>query len=168
MPDQKRTSRCRTGFSLIELVIVVVIIGIIGAIAIPRLSRGAGGASVSALRQDLIVLNNALELYAAEHHGNYPPGTAVEQKLLGQTYSDGHMADGTPGRIVYGPYLRQVPPAPVGPRRGATKISTNDGDDVGWIYNTSQNNITINTGAQTLDDALGAEVGRTVREVIGR
>src|SRR5690606_32356582 len=59
-------------FSLIELVIVVVILGIIAAIAAPRMSRGSKGAIDSALKSDLAVLRNAIELYQIEHDGLYP------------------------------------------------------------------------------------------------
>ncbi len=69
--------RRNSAFSLLELVIVVVIIGIIAAIAIPRMSRGARGADESALKGDLAILRNAIDLYAAEHGGNFPSGTAA-------------------------------------------------------------------------------------------
>ena len=55
------------GFSLLELVIVVVIIGVISAIAIPRMTRGASNAGATALRANLAVLRNAIEIYRAEH-----------------------------------------------------------------------------------------------------
>ena len=80
MSDPRKRTRA---FSLIELVIVVVIIGIIGAMAIPRMSRGSKGASENALRGDLAVLRNSIELYAAEHDGDYP--TLLNFELLLET-----------------------------------------------------------------------------------
>src|SRR5437763_9606761 len=76
-----------SGFSLIELVIVVVIIAIIGAIAIPKMSRGAAGASDAALIQDLSVLRSALDLFQTENGGIYPTAGNVVTGLTG--YSDG-------------------------------------------------------------------------------
>src|SRR5438094_3406520 len=77
-------------FSLIELVIVVVIIGIIAAIAIPKLSRGAAGASDSALSGDLKVLRTALDMYATEHGGTYPTVTQITTgNLIGYTDDQG-------------------------------------------------------------------------------
>lgn len=136
MIKQSRTqhSRGSLGFSLIELVIVVVIIGIIGAIAVPRMSRGSRGASVSALTGNLAVLNKAVDHYAAEHGGQYPNAASIAAQLTGETNYDGTTWTGAPGEISYGPYLRKVPPLPVGDKKGNTVIAVINGDDVGWFY----------------------------------
>ncbi len=136
MIQQSRTQHTKTprGFSLIELVIVVVIIGIIGAIAVPRMSRGSKGASVSALTGNMAVLNKAVDHYAAEHGGQYPNAPAIAAQLTGQTNADGTVWAGAPGEIAYGPYLRKVPPLPVGEKKGNTVIAVSNGDDVGWFY----------------------------------
>ena len=68
------------GFSLVELVIVIVIIGIIAAIAVPLISRGAKGASDSAVRGDLAALRAAIDLFAAEHKAS----TQVKSKTREQ------------------------------------------------------------------------------------
>src|SRR5438477_8520494 len=130
----KRYSAPR-GFSLIELVIVVVIIAIIGAIAIPKMSRGAAGASDSSLIQDLAVLRSALDLYATENGGTYPTAANVTSALL--TYSDGSggLAAAKDATHIYGPYLRSVPALPVGTtRKGQNGIAAADAVAVGWIY----------------------------------
>ena len=41
---------------------------------------------------------------------------------------------GVVGEVVYGPYIRTIPPLPIGYRKGNTGIDTADGADVGWIY----------------------------------
>jgi len=149
---QSRTNRA---FSLIELVIVVVIIGIIGAIAIPRMSRGAEGAADSALVANLAVLRNAIDLFVTEHEGTIPAAADIENALL--QYSnlaadDFGTKDSAAGRI-YGPYLRAIPPLPVGAKKGANGIAAIDGAGVGWIYTAADGSIRANT--TTEEDALG-------------
>lgn len=131
----KANYRKRTqGFSLIELVIVVVIIGIIGAIAIPRMSRGASGAADSAVEADLSILRNALDLYAAEHNGDYPTPTNVATALTEYSDASGTVSATQSSTAIYGPYLRAVPPLPVGAAKGGTMIASAPADGVGWIY----------------------------------
>ncbi len=139
----RRTTKPR-GFSLIELIIVVVIIGVIGAIAIPRLSRGTEGANTSKLKQDLAVLNKAVELYAAEHGGEYPSATNVENQLLLYTDKQGNTSATPTATHVFGPYLRKVPPAPAGEAPGSTVISAIDAGDVGWLYAPVRGRIYLN------------------------
>lgn len=142
------------GFSLIELVIVVVIIGIIGAIAIPRMSRGAEGASDSALIANLAVLRNAIDLYATEHGGTYPPASSIADHLTGYSTVSGASAQATKDAThIYGPYIRTVPPLPVGAKKGDSGIAAATAAGIGWIYNETTGTITANT--TTEDDAAG-------------
>lgn len=122
------------GFSLIELVIVVVIIGIIGAVAIPRMSRGSQGAATSALVRNLSIMNKAIDHYAAEHDGNFPTQADIEVQLTSKTKADGTPWSNGDAEPAFGPYVRDIPPLPLGDRKGNTVISNSDGDDVGWIY----------------------------------
>ena len=126
----------RRGFSLIELVIVVVIIGIIAAIAIPRMSRGSQGAQESALVGNLAVLRNSIDMFANEHGGTLPTAATVAAQLTSQTNASGSTTIGA-GEVKYGPYLRDVPPLPVGVNQGKTTIGTTLGADAGWVYDTS-------------------------------
>jgi prepilin-type N-terminal cleavage/methylation domain-containing protein len=123
----------RGGFSLIELVIVVVIIGIIAAIAIPRMSRGSQGAQESALIGNLSVLRNAIELFSTEHGGTLPTTTAFVTQITGKTDATGS-ATIDAGEVAYGPYLREIPPLPVGANQGKNTVGTTLGADAGWIY----------------------------------
>jgi general secretion pathway protein G len=119
----------RGGFSLIELVIVVVIIGIIAAIAIPRMSRGSQGAADSALAGNLSVLRNAIDLYQTEHQIYPASGLNEDQAVFERQltkYTDaaggGTATQPKDSTHVYGPYLRKVPPLPVGSKKGQSTI----------------------------------------------
>jgi type IV pilus assembly protein PilA len=61
------TSRPRTAFTLIELLIVVVIIGILAAIAIPKFQNTKGRANAAALKSDLRNIAIAQEAYFYDH-----------------------------------------------------------------------------------------------------
>ena len=145
----------RSGFSLVELVIVVVIIGIIAAIAVPRISRGAVGASEASLRGSLRGLRNAIDMYAAEHAGEWPATDKSQATFIGQLTKMTDVAGSvgtTAGTHIYGPYLRSVPPIPVGPNVGASEIKFKEDDNVfegesqyGWVYNFKTGHIYANT-----------------------
>lgn len=147
--------RCRQngGFSLLELVIVVAIIAIIAAIGIPRMSRGTRGASDSALTQNLSVLRNAIDLYAAEHSSTYPTAAGIGNQLMQYTNAAGEAQADKDTTHFYGPYIRQIPPLPVGAKKGSTGIAALTGDGVGWIYTASTGSIKANTTADEKDDA---------------
>ena len=152
-PINNRGSR---GFSLLELVIVVVIIAIIAAIAVPRLSRGTAGAADSALSGDLAVLRNALDLYSAEHTGAYPTEANVVAALTTYTDAAGAPVAAKDATHIYGPYLRKVPPLPVGARKGDAGLSATLDFSVvgiGWVYDAATGNIRANCDDTELDDA---------------
>ena len=148
----KRATRNK-GFSLLELVVVVVIIGIIAAVAIPRLSRGSAGAADAALSGNLAVLRNSIDLYSAEHNGAFPKSTAIEDALLKYSDSSGNISDTKDTTHIYGPYVRKIPPLPVGAKKGKTKIDALDGDEVGWIYTASTGDIRANTTDTEKDES---------------
>jgi len=135
----------RGGFSLLELVIVVVIIGVIAAIAIPRMSRGSAGASDAALSGNLAVLRNAIDMYAGEHGGTFPAADTIADQLTLYSSSTGATNATSSSVYIYGPYLRKVPPLPVGAKKGKTGIAAATGDDVGWIYTAASGTIKSNT-----------------------
>jgi general secretion pathway protein G len=148
--DSKRSRL--SGFSLLELIVVVVIIGIIAAVAIPRLSRGSAGAANAALSGDLAVLRNAIDLYSAEHNGAFPTQANVANAMTQYTDAAGGVAATKDGTHIYGPYVRKVPPLPVGARVGCTGIDSKDGTGIGWIYDPATGNFYSNTTNKETDE----------------
>jgi len=164
-------ARLRHGFSLVELVVVVVIIGIIAAMAVPRVTAGAAGAGEAALRGSLKALRDGIDRYAAEHQGELPGATAdglghaanspeafVNQLIM---FSDAAGAVSNAGGTAYpfGPYLRRMPPLPVGGNQGESSVAidtTNSppvvatGSD-GWVYNPISGEIIANSDDPTHD-----------------
>lgn len=158
MTGTKSKSR---GFSLVELVIVVVIIGVIAAIAVPRISRGAKGAGDSALRGSLAGLRNAIDMFGAEHNGNFPTGldqAELEERLTKKTDVTG-VVNVDPTKNVYGPYLRTgFPPLPVCTNKGSTAVDITAGEPAynsgteGWVYSTDTGKIIANCADTEKDD----------------
>lgn len=143
-------SRRRGAFSLIELVIVVVIIGIIAAIAIPRLSRGQSGAADSAVTANLAVLRKAIDLFQAEH-GVFPTAADITDQLTLFTNDSQATSATKTGAFIYGPYVRAIPPLPVGAKKGSTGIAAADAAGIGWIYDETTGSIRPNTTALEVD-----------------
>ena len=149
----RRHGYARRGFSLLEVVIVVAIIAILAAIGIPRMSRGAKGASDAALTGDLATLRNAIDLYAAEHGGAFPTTTDVNTQLTQYTNISGAVNATKTATHIYGPYMRSIPPLPVGGKKGNSTIADANGAGVGWIYNSSDGTIKSNTTDSEKDEA---------------
>jgi prepilin-type N-terminal cleavage/methylation domain-containing protein len=149
----RRHGYARRGFSLLEVVIVVAIIAILAAIGIPRMSRGAKGASDAALTGDLATLRNAIDLYAAEHGGAFPTATDVNTQLTQYTNISGAVSATKTTTHIYGPYMRSIPPLPVGTKKGSATIAALDGAGVGWIYNAADGTIKSNTVDSEKDEA---------------
>jgi len=130
----------RKGFTLIELVVVVVIIAIIAAIAIPKMSRGSAGAADSAVAQDLSTMRAAIELYQTEHGGTYPSNAAAAtfiSQLTTFTDANGGTSATKDATHIYGPYLKAVPPLPVGTNKGLSTVTITGPAGTGtfgWFY----------------------------------
>jgi prepilin-type N-terminal cleavage/methylation domain-containing protein len=141
-----RQPRAAGAFTLVEVVIVIIILGIIAAIAVPRLSRGSEGSADAALKQDLAVMQQALEHYAAEHGGRYPDAANVTKQLTGYTDADGAVSPANARVVpyVFGPYLREVPAAPSGPNRGSRTLAAAAGPGVGWVYDAAKGTVALN------------------------
>ena len=155
----------RRGFSLVELVIVILIIGVIAAIAVPRIASGGRGATEAALVADLKVLRHAIEIYAAEHDGQFPgaaadgggngPGTAgaFASQLTKYSSDSGLVSDTFDTTFRFGPYLVKIPPISVGPNKGDYTVAIDQvnspplvtGGTEAWAYNPDIGQIIANT-----------------------
>lgn len=134
----------RRAFSLIELIVVVVILGVIATIAIPRMSRGAVGAAESALKADLAVMRNAIELYKAEHDGAVPTLANMPGALTQYTNSSGAVSATAATTHPYGPYLAAVPAIKLGANKGSTVIDESTNGAAAWHYDASTGEIVAN------------------------
>jgi prepilin-type N-terminal cleavage/methylation domain-containing protein len=113
-----RFNTCRRAFSLIEMAMVFAIMGLVAAIAIPHMGSAADTVRAAAIKGSVTRLQDAVELYAAEHADRGPEldpdGTVTSTpvslalRLLQPTDSLGNV---DPGGI-YGPYLRTWPTNP--------------------------------------------------------
>lgn len=142
----------RAGFSLIELVIVIAILGILAAVAVPRMSRGAAGATSSRLKSDLATMRSGLELYYAEHNNTYPAVADFANAMVTQfTDVEGNLNATKTGVFIYGPYLKEIPTIQVGAQRGNNGVAAADAAGIAWLYNATTGVITANTGVLTDD-----------------
>ena len=65
--------KAEKAFSFVELVIVFAILGILAAMILPSFQAHAAEAKEAAIKDNLRVLRNTIQLYAAKH-GGVPPG----------------------------------------------------------------------------------------------
>ncbi len=124
--------RRKTGFTLVEIVVVVMIIGILVAIAAPRMLNIMGDATDNSERQSLTVVRDAIEAYATQNTGTYPPDT-----------------DQATFKAALRPYLRgPFPASNVGTEDADVTISAADplvADGLtGWMYNGTSGEFIIN------------------------
>ena len=73
VPSSRRTRRA---FTLLELLIVLAIIGVIAAMVVPKFINSQQQANLKLSRTSIMNAEKALELYAVEHDGEFPPGSA--------------------------------------------------------------------------------------------
>ncbi|MDW7987907.1 MAG: prepilin-type N-terminal cleavage/methylation domain-containing protein [candidate division WOR-3 bacterium] len=64
--------RNQKGFTLIELLVVILIIGILLALMIPNFVLFQERARRASVKNNMHVVQTALEAYATDHNGNYP------------------------------------------------------------------------------------------------
>lgn len=112
MTAQTRPAVARRGFTLVEILVVVVILGILSAIVIPQFSSASQDSRASALKQDLHIMRQQLELYRNQHNDEYPAlATFIQQMTLSSDQAGNTAPIGTAG-YPYGPYMPTMPRNP--------------------------------------------------------
>ncbi len=107
----KITSRQRVrqdGFTLIEIMVVVVILGILAAIVVPNIMDAPDKARITKAKQDLRVIESALDLYKLDNF-NYPSSQQGLEALVMQPSGDPPAPNWKPGG-----YIKSLPKDPWG------------------------------------------------------
>lgn len=132
----------KRGFTLVEIMIVIVIIAVLAAAIIPQFTDSTNDARESTARFNTQTLRGQLEVYKAQHLGEYPPAL---DDLTVKTNAD-HTKTGSP---TLGPYCFEIPTdavtssATVTPSTAAP-IGAVSGTTGGWLYNSTTGEIRIN------------------------
>jgi prepilin-type N-terminal cleavage/methylation domain-containing protein len=136
----------KKAFTLVEILIVVAVLGILAAIVLPTVQNHIQQAKESAAKDNLRILRNTIELYAAQHNGIPPgyPNNDPDNVLI--TELDFY------NQIVFvGHYLSAMP---VNPLNGDARITVlgnsvtfpeNADGETGWIYQPATKIIRLNS-----------------------
>ena len=80
----KQSSRTRTAFTLMEVLLVLAILLVIMGLVVPKILGRQKSANVDATMISIEGLNQAIKLYSLDHLGN-PPSSADGLKVLIQS-----------------------------------------------------------------------------------
>ena len=83
----KSLSARQSGFTLIEVMVVVVILGILAAVVVPRIMDEPDKARAAKARQDIRVLESALNLYRLDNY-QYPSTQQGLEALVSRPSGD--------------------------------------------------------------------------------
>jgi len=125
----------RAAFTLVEVLIVVVIMAVLAATIVPQFSASTDDAKDSQVEFNAHTLQSQIQLYRAQHGGNYPPiASGSIPNLLKKTNSDGTDT----GNPDLGPYLLEIPTNTH--TNSNTVAASTDGSPTGaagWLYDES-------------------------------
>lgn len=100
----------KKGFTLIELLVVVAIIGMLASIVITSMSEVRASARDAKRIQEIKELQKALELYALNHNGEYPPSTVP---IAFGCFGEGSEFNASLQTLVDNNYISQIPMDPI-------------------------------------------------------
>jgi prepilin-type N-terminal cleavage/methylation domain-containing protein len=154
----------KKALTLVEILIVVAILGILAAVALPTFQSHTRQAKEAAAKDNLRLLRNAIELYAAQHNNvppGYPNGDTTEtpnhitfaSQLTKSTNINGQIADTGTSGYPFGPYISAIPLNPFNNFIAAKVLGDDeefptdaivDSGWFGWIYKPSTKKIKLN------------------------
>ena len=120
----------RRAFSLIEILIVVVILGILAVLVVPYYVNMNQNARASRVLTELQTIRKQLQVYQAEHNGEYPALIEMWDNLTTRT-DDQHNPGGD-----FGPYLTA---APLNPWTAGSMCAADNSAD--WQYDEATGDI---------------------------
>jgi general secretion pathway protein G len=106
--QRTRQGNRQGGFTLIEIMVVVVILGILAAIVVPNIMDAPDKARVAKAKQDLRVIESALEMYKLDNF-NYPSTQQGLEALVAPPTGDPPAPNWKPGG-----YVKSLPKDPWG------------------------------------------------------
>lgn len=109
-----RDQRIKRAFTLVELLIVIIIIAVLAAVVVPKFSNSSIRSKEAALRSDLKVMRNAVDLFRSDT-GAYPATLAdLAATAAPAKGKDSAGADKSITATEWkGPYLEQIKADPV-------------------------------------------------------
>lgn len=138
-----------TAFSLVELMIVVAVIGILAAMLVPKVSKYSQEAREAAAKENLRILREAIERYAAKHNG-IPPGYTTNNPTTAPIGTIAAL------QLINGKYLRAIPKNPINGEKSIYCLRNNVDFPVGggtgnWGYIYKPSTKTIKLDAKGKD-----------------
>lgn len=118
----KRWASRRHGFTIVELLIIIAVIGILATVTLVYYSGAQGRARDTRRKTDIGIIIGYLELYAADHQGQYPVSTgSTTINAAWSTTSDGSWANLASALAPYG----QIPSDPI-PTQGVSGLTSSN------------------------------------------
>ncbi|OGT39466.1 MAG: type II secretion system protein GspG [Gammaproteobacteria bacterium RIFCSPHIGHO2_12_FULL_38_14] len=105
---RKKFTKKQSGFTLIEVMVVVVILAILAAVIVPNILKRPEQARITAVKQDILSIQNALSLYKLDN-GFYPTTSQGLKALVAKPSSSP-----VPQNWASGGYLKKLPVDPWG------------------------------------------------------
>ncbi len=155
--------RAALAFTLVEVLIVVAVLAILAGTVLPAFVESGDDARDSALKHNLKVLRHQIQLFAAQHNGNWPGFGGTPAIVHLHSYSDeaGNISLSPSPSHPLGPYL--PPTFTKNPFNNAywLKASSNPASEtpdhemteganvVGWFYDSATGRIAANAEGTT-------------------